>query len=669
MAPYSASHKTEQRPEHIKPSQHEKPFVFREFWQRHHAAMAVVGCTVFLLGAYGWQAVGGTPQIATVLYILAYIAGGVLSLREGLQSLIQERRLDVDLLMVMAALAAAGIGEWLEGGVLLFLFSLSNAMQFYAMERTKRAVSSLISLRPQHALRKKDNGETQVVSVEDLNPNDVVLVRPGTYIPIDGTIVAGRSSLQEASITGESMPVSKTIDDNVFGGTLNENGVLEIRVTKRAHDTVLAKIIRTVQEAQQEGSPTQQRIDTIEQYYALIVIVLTASMAIIPWLLGTPWSQSLYRAVVLMVVASPCALAMAAPAPIVAAIAKGARHGVLFKSGEHMEHMASVKVVAFDKTGTLTEGVPHVTDVIAFSKWTQDDVLRLAASVERHSEHVLAETIVDYAEQRNMQWVEVRDVRALPGMGITARWKQHLVWIGNEDLCEEYANGKAVRNNDTKKALQAEGKTTMFVGVDDEIIGMIGVLDTVRAQARNTVQTLRRQGVERIVMLTGDNRRAAHAMNEHIGCDEVYAELLPDDKASVVRDLQRDAGPIMMIGDGINDAPALASATVGVAMGASGTDVALETADIVLMSNDLMKINDAVKLSRYVQRVMWQNIVFALGVIGVLVLVVMTRGLALAFGVIGHEGSTVLVILNSLRILVKQFDGNINDAESKEAIV
>jgi len=626
----------------------------RRLWDRHRLAMAVAGCTLFLVAAQGAAGIGAADSVIVVCYVLAYVCGGAFSLLEGVRALVRDRRIDVDLLMVLAAVAAASIGEWVEGGVLLFLFSLSNAMQFYALQRTRRAITALMSMRPQEALRKDPDGETRRVPIEELAVGDVIVVRPGERVPIDGRIVAGASSLDESSITGESLPVDKGEGDEVFGGTVNLFGALEVRVTKPAHETVISKIIRMVEEAQSEAAPTQRIIDKIEQYYATGVIVATVLVAIVPGLLGHDWSASIYRAITLMVVASPCAVAMAVPAPVVAAIANGARSGVLFKGGMHLENLAEVIAICFDKTGTLTVGKPQVTDVVAVDGWGEREVLSLAAAAEGRSEHPLARAVLDAAEGAGVAWGPSDNTVALPGKGITAQVDGRSVWLGNRRLLQEQVGPVSEELLARADELERQGKTVMFVGVEQEAIGLLAVVDSLRPGAADMIRRLKEQGIRKIVLLTGDNRRVGEAIGRQAGVDEVYAELLPGEKAEIIARLRESVGPVAMVGDGVNDAPALATATVGVAMGAAGTDVALETADVVLMTNDLAKLNHAVSLSRRTRRIIWQNIVFALAVIVVLSTLVLTHGLVLAVGVVGHEGSTVLVILNSLRLLFRQ---------------
>lgn len=624
---------------------------WRELWDRHHLALAVVGCTLFLATALVAHARGAARELVIAFYVAAYVSGGIFSLRQAIASLVEERRIDVDMLMVLAAVAAASIGEWLEGGILLFLFSLSNALQSYTLQRTRRAITALMATRPQEALRKEPSGEIRLVPIDELEIGDIVVVRPGERVPIDGVIVDGASSLDESTITGESVPVDKGEGDEVFGGTVNQFGALEVKVTKRPQDTVVAQIIRLVEQAQREQAPTQRVIDTIEQYYAVGVIGMTILVAVIPGLLGYGWSESIYRAITLMVVASPCAVAMAVPVPVIAAIANGARSGVLFKSGVSLEHLAEVTAIGFDKTGTLTEGRPRLTDVVAFEGWERRRVLTLAAAAEGHSEHPLAKAILEAAAAEGLEWTPAEDTVALPSKGVTAEVEEGTVWLGNRRLLAERVTSVSPYVVEQAAGLEAEGKTVVFVGLRDHVIGLVAVVDQLRPGVPEMIARLRQQGIQRMVLLTGDNRRVGEAVGRQVGLDEVFAEMLPQEKAEVITRLREEVGPVAMVGDGVNDAPALATATVGVAMGVAGTDVALETADVVLMSHDLSKLNHAVSLSRRAKRIIWQNLIFALSVIGVLSLLVLTHGLVLSVGVIGHEGSTVLVILNSLRLL------------------
>ncbi len=627
---------------------------------------------VFLAG--GWLAgqLSTPTHIKIALFVLAYLAGGYFGALEGLQAL-RERSLDVNLLMVVAALGAASIGEWLEGGLLLFLFSLSGTLEAYAMGRTENAIRSLMDLRPDQAAVLQDGREI-TVPVEALRVGDLVVVRPGERIPADGTVAEGESAVDQSPITGESMPVEKRRGAPVFAGTINGSGALTIRVTKLAEESTLSKIIELVAEAQSEQAPTQRFIDNFGDRYALAVIagaILTATIP--PLALGWSFDTAFYRAMTLLVVASPCALVISTPASILSAIANAARSGILFKGGAHLENAARFQVVAFDKTGTLTVGRPEVTDVIpldgtAGNTVSSEELLALAASVEQWSEHPLAQAIVSAAEARDVTLERASDLQAVPGQGVQATLNGQVIRIGNRRLFEEDGLWSAEIAR-TAARLEAEGKTVMMIASLDRKpfksdgsmllrngpawtpLGLIAVSDAVRPDAREVIQTLRALGVRRIVMITGDNHRVAQAIGEHLRIDEVYAELLPEDKVTIVRRLKEQYGEIAVVGDGVNDAPALATASLGIAMGAAGTDVALETADVVLMADDLTKLPYAIALGRRARRVVKQNVAFSIAVIAVLIGATLIQGLPLPVGVVGHEGSTLVVVSNGLRLL------------------
>ncbi len=600
-----------------------------------------------------------------VFYLGAYLTGGYFGVQAGWQSL-RQWTIDVDLLMVLAALGAAVVNAPFEGAMLLFLFSLSNVLQAYAIDRTRKAIKSLMKLRPDKALARRD-GVTRLVPVEELVVGDVLVLRPGESIALDSVIIEGTSSVDQSSLTGESMPVSKKVGDPVFAGTINQTGGLEVRVTKLAKDSTIEKLVRMVEEAQTEKAETQRFLDRAEQFYAAGVILFTIGLIVVPVVfLKEPFQSTFYRAMTVMVVASPCALIISTPASILSAIGGAARRGVLFKGGVHLERTATVKVVAFDKTGTLTEGKPRVTDVIVDGRVVNFrreadagalDLLQLAAAVEAKSEHPLAQAIVTEAKQRGLPHGECAGFQSVSGKGASGLVDGRRIAIGNAryfaalqiEMPESFASQVA--------ALQDEGKTSVVVGEIEEttgrvkLLGAIAIADVLRADAESVVRQLRANGIERIVMLTGDNARVARAIAKQAGVDEFHADLLPEDKVRVIKKLKDEVGPVAMVGDGVNDAPALATATVGVAMGAAGTDVAMETADVVLMSDNLQNIVFALALSKRARRVVYQNLGFALAVIVVLVISALGFDLLLPIGVVGHEGSTVLVCLNGLRLL------------------
>lgn len=625
----------------------------RSLLRQERLAPILVGVTlVALLSGVAARALGAPGWLVTVFATISYVAGGYFGLLASIQSL-RRLEINVDLLMILAAGGAALIGSWPEGATLLFLFSLSNVLQSYALGRSRQAIRKLLDLRPATALVRRNGREVEVL-VEMLGVGETVIIKPGESIPVDGVVTLGESSVDQASITGESVPVDKKPGDQVFAGTVNQHGALEVRVSKPAEDTTLAKIIKLVEEAQDERAPTQRFLDTFEQYYAMAIIAgVTLFIAIPVLFLGQPFQPTFYRGMVLLVVASPCALVISTPASILSAIADAARKGILFKGGAHLENAATLKVVAFDKTGTLTFGRPVVTDVVAMNGYSEDELLALAAAAEERSEHPLAEAVVDEAEARSLTIPAVSNFQAHPGMGVRAQVNGTQVVVGSRRLLEHEGIEIQPAADSQVRRLEDEGKTVLLVH-NHTVVGAIAVADRLRPQAHATVAALKRAGVERVAMLTGDNERVAQAIASEVGVDEVHAALMPDDKVKVLKDLREKYGNIAMVGDGVNDAPALATASIGIAMGAAGTDVALETADVVLMADDLSKLPYVIRLSKKARRVVWQNITFSLAVI--VLLIAGTFGLfgptlPLPLGVVGHEGSTVLVVFNGLRLL------------------
>jgi Cd2+/Zn2+-exporting ATPase len=493
-----------------------------------------------------------------------------------------------------------------------------------------------------------------MVAIDDLVIDDVVIVKPGERIGVDGVVVTGQSAVDQSSITGESVPVDKEVGDKVFAGTVNQHGSLDVRVTKLAADSMLSKIITMVEEAQARRAPTQRFIDTFEQYYAIAIIAaVSLFIAIQTLLLGESFPDVFYRGMVLLVVASPCALVISTPASILSAIADAARKGILFKGGAYLENLATIKGIAFDKTGTLTYGRPMVTDVVPVNDYTADQLLALTASVEERSEHPIAQAVVAAAEERGLEVIEASDFQAYPGMGISASVDGTHLLVGSRRMMEQ--EGLTVQASLTEEInrLEREGKTVLLVH-NEECVGAIAVADRVRPESREAVAALRKAGVEQVIMLTGDNETVAGAIAAEAGLDNYHAGLMPQDKVDLLRRLEAEYGPVAMVGDGVNDAPALATASIGIAMGAAGTDVALETADVVLMTDDLSKISYAIALSKRARRIVWQNIAFSLSVIVILIMGafgLFGQALPLPLGVVGHEGSTVLVVFNGLRLL------------------
>jgi Cd2+/Zn2+-exporting ATPase len=618
-----------------------------------------------LVAAAVIEHVSGRGGLSLSLYAGAYLFGGQYGVRSAMASL-RERTLDVDLLMVLAALGAAAVGAPFEGALLLFLFSFSNVLQRHALERTQRAIESLLTLRPDTALRKAASGP-ELVPIDSLEVGDVVIVRPGELLPADGRVIEGRGTIDESSLTGESMPVAKEKGAEVFAGTLNQSGGLEVVVARKSEDSTLAKMVKLVAEAQAEKSNTQRFLEKAEQTYAAGVIAFTAVVFLVPWFfLGEPFSTAFYRAMTLMVVASPCALIISTPATVLSAIGGAARRGILIKGGLHLETAARVGIVCFDKTGTLTAGKPRVTCIMTArgteSPWQGElsaeasGFLAACAALEAKSEHPLAAAITAAAGRLRLGLRSAAGFQSITGKGAEARIDGTGYVVGSEGFLRELgAEGMEVFR-ERAQAQQERGSTCIWLGrratADRvEAVAVFALADTIRPEARQISARLREMGVKKVVMLTGDQRPVAAAIAAEAGIDEFYAQLLPADKVQVIRRLKTE-GTVMMVGDGVNDAPALAAANLGVAMGAAGSDIAMETADVVLMGDKLENIAALVGMSRHAKRVLQQNLTFASAVIVLLVAAALGFDLPLPVGVIGHEGSTVLVCLNGLRLLV-----------------
>jgi Cd2+/Zn2+-exporting ATPase len=621
-------------------------------WDRWSLAAAAVFCWLFLAVALVVEHFTAAPVwIPIAFFVLAYVAGGTFATITALRDLFLEHTVSVDFLMITAAIGAAIVGHWEEGAILLGLFSTSNALEHHALGRTQRAVRALMELSPEVATVLRD-GQERVVPIEDLRLGEIVLVRPGERVAVDGCVLAGETAIDQSAITGESIPVDKRIGDTCFAGTINTHGAIQVRVDRLHQESTLARIVQFVEQAQAEKSDTQRFTDRFEGWYAVGVIAFSTLVGVIPPLvLGQGWEPSIYRAITLLVVASPCALVISTPASTLSGLANAARNGILFKGSASLEDIGETRVIAFDKTGTLTNGRPALTDAIAFGNgWSEERVLQLAASAERLSEHHMAMAIVHGAAVRELSLGEAVAFRAFPGMGITAEVDGDEVLVGNDMLFVEFGVAMPAEATAEADRLRDEGKTAVFVGDRQAVRGLIAVADTVRPSAKTVIAELKAQGIPRIVMLTGDNQRVAAAIAAELGIEMVHADLLPEEKLRIIDDLKA-TGPVTMVGDGVNDAPALATASIGVAMGGAGTDVALETADVVLMADDLTKLPYAIDLSRRTRRTIRQNLAFSLAVIGTLVVATLTRGIPLPLGVVGHEGSTVIVVLNGLRLL------------------
>lgn len=608
--------------------------------------------------------VGAPAILEGGAFAAAYVFGGWYAVKASLQAL-AHRAIEIDLLMIVAATGALVIGAPFEGAMLLFLFSLSNVLQHYAFGRSRRAIESLIELRPETA-RIKTDGETHVVPLQEVAIGDVFEVRPGDRLPLDGVVIDGSSSVDESTLTGESIPVAKEPGAEVFGGTINEEGSLDVEVTRLAHESAIARLIHMVEEAQSEKAPTQRLIDRFEQPYVLGVFAMTALAIGLPLFLGAPFTPTFYTAMTLMVAASPCAVVISTPAAVLSAITAGARQGVLFKGGEHVEAASGIRAVAVDKTGTLTEGmtqldraVPRPSATVDGIPVTERDLLGIAAAVQAKSEHHLAQATVDAASEAGVEVPDATAFHAVVGRGVRARIEGSHVHIGNVRYFEDASLPSDIEGMSSARAavdaLEAEGFTSVIVVIESDsdasAIGWLAFSDTIRPEAAGMIEALRREGVEHVVMLTGDNERVARHVAEAVGIDAFHAELLPEEKVERVETLVDRFGRVAMVGDGVNDAPALAAANLGVAMGGAGTDVALETADIVLMGDDLSRIPYVIGLGRRTRRTLVMNFAIAFGAIVIMVVAILTAGMPLPLAVIGHEGSTVLVSINGLRLI------------------
>jgi Cd2+/Zn2+-exporting ATPase len=630
------------------------PLRLSQLAKTHAEAFAAILCGCLLL--LGWMALHlGWIGLALLILPAAYVVGGYESAREGLTTLFREKELDVDLLMIVAALGAAGLGLWrqeyyliIDGAALILIFAISGALENYAMQRTDRSIRSLMSLTSDTAQVLRGDREI-AVPIDQLELGDRIVIKPGELVPTDGLILEGFSALNQAAITGESIPVEKTVGDEVFAGTLNGNGALKLKVHQPPESSLLRRVIRLVEQAQTETPPSQQFIERFEHGYARVVVGSGLLLAVLPpFLLNWSWETTIYRALIFLVVASPCALMAAIMPTLLSGIANGARQGILFKNGAQLEQIGKVRAIAFDKTGTLTTGQLHVCQVIPAAGFSESQVLQVAAAIESGSEHPIGTAIVQAAQ--DLVWSRATEVQASPGRGIAGRWRDRSVFAGTADFVKSIAD-LPIELIQRANLLEQEGKTVVWIAQAQEAMGVIAIADQVRPEAAGAIAQLKKLGIEHIIMLTGDNQRTAHSIAQAIGVDRVHAELLPEDKLHMIRQLQKQYKTVAMVGDGINDAPALAQASVGIAMGVTGSDVALETADIVLVADRLEKIAAAVKLGRRSHRVVKQNIGFAIGFIVLLIAVNFAGSITLPLGVVGHEGSTVLVILSGLRLL------------------
>jgi Cd2+/Zn2+-exporting ATPase len=599
----------------------------------------------------------GAATSAAVLFAVATVTGAVFPVRRAVAAF-RTRTIDINVLMVIAVAGALALGEWLEAASVVFLFAVAQWLEVRTLERARQAIRALVDLSPRQATVKRDGAEV-VLPIEELTLGDHVLVRPGEKVPVDGRVVAGHSDINEAPMTGESLPVDKAVDDEVFAGTINGRGALDVEVTRLGRDTRLARIIHLVEDAQSKRAPVQTFVDRFARVYTPVVIVLAAFVAAVPPLAaGADAATWFYRALVLLVIACPCALVISTPVSIVAALSAAARHGVLIKGGAHLERLAEIRVVAFDKTGTLTRGELRVVDVIPAGVASASEVLRYAAAVESRSEHLVARAIIERARERALAAMPVTAFVSTPGQGAEAIVSGRHVLVGNERLFAArrveigpVADDVAARAGSLSvSALRRRGRSVVFVAADDVLLGAIALEDRPRESAREAIELLRTQGVKHVVMLTGDHADSARAVADALAVDEHHAELLPEQKHALVQAL-RAQGAVLMVGDGVNDAPALAAADVGAAMGAAGTDAALETADVALMSDELLKLPYMLRLARATLRNIKTNVTVSLLLKAAFLVMAITGSATLWMAVLADTGASVIVVANALRLL------------------
>ena len=612
---------------------------------------------LFIAVGYASQIMNGEDFYLTkALFIFAIFIGGYSLFKEGFKNLLKFE-FTMETLMTIAIIGAAFIGEWAEGSIVVILFAVSEALERYSMDKARQSIRSLMDIAPKEALVRR-SGTDRMVHVDDIQIGDIMIIKPGQKIAMDGHVVKGYSAVNQAAITGESIPVEKNIDDSVFAGTLNEEGLLEVAVTKRVEDTTISKIIHLVEEAQGERAPAQAFVDTFAKYYTPAIIVIAALIATVPPLLfGGNWETWVYQGLSVLVVGCPCALVVSTPVAIVTAIGNAAKNGVLVKGGVYLEEIGGLKAIAFDKTGTLTKGVPVVTDYIELTEATniqQNKNYTIMAALEQLSQHPLASAIIKYGETREMDLtsINVNDFTSITGKGIRGTVDGNTYYVGSPVLFKELLASQFTDSIHRQVSnLQLKGKTAMLFGTNQKLISIVAVADEVRSSSQHVIKRLHELGIEKTIMLTGDNQATAQAIGQQVGVSEIEGELMPQDKLDYIKQLKINFGKVAMVGDGINDAPALAAATVGIAMGGAGTDTAIETADVALMGDDLQKLPFTVKLSRKTLQIIKQNITFSLVIKLIALLLVIPGWLTLWIAIMADMGATLLVTLNGLRLM------------------
>ncbi len=615
----------------------------------------LVSALLVVLGFFSHVVNGGESLVTVLVFGLSMVIGGYSLFKVGLMNLVRFE-FDMKTLMTIAVIGAAIIGEWTEGAIVVILFAISEALERFSMDKARRSIRSLMDIAPKEALIRRE-GQEMLVPVDDITIGDIMIVRPGQKIAMDGVVTRGHSTVNQAAITGESVPVEKLEQDEVFAGTLNEEGLIEVEVTKHVEDTTISKIIHLVEEAQEERAPSQAFVDRFAKYYTPAIILIAGLIAIIPPLFfQASWETWIYQGLAVLVVGCPCALVVSTPVAIVTAIGNAAKHGVLVKGGIYLEEMGALKAIAFDKTGTLTKGVPVVTDLTIYDQqMNSQDILAVMTALEYRSQHPLASAVIKKAEEESISYKEimVEDFSAITGKGIRGSVNGTVYYIGSPLLFSEIINEGILSQQmkDESQFLQEQGKTVMMMGTESQVFAIIAVADEVRESSQNVIQKLHRLGIKKTIMLTGDNISTAHAVGKRLGVTDIQAELLPQDKLDYMKRLRTQHKNVAMVGDGVNDAPALVASTVGIAMGGAGTDTALETADVALMGDDLRKLPYTVELSRKTLTIIKQNISFSLGLKLLALLLVIPGWLTLWIAILADMGATLLVTLNGLRLL------------------
>ncbi|EBH4280380.1 cadmium-translocating P-type ATPase [Listeria monocytogenes] len=611
----------------------------------------IISLGFILVAVISQLSLGEDHLLTKALYILAIIIGGFDLFKEGFSDLI---KLDFSMesLMTIAIIGAAFIGEWAEGSIVVILFAISEALERFSMDKARQSIRSLMDIAPKEALIRRNNVE-QLVSVDKIDIDDIMIIKPGQKIAMDGLVINGHSSVNQAAITGESVPVEKQLDDEVFAGTLNEEGVLEVKVTKKVTDTTIVKIIHLVEEAQGERAPAQAFVDKFAKYYTPFIIIMALLIVVVPPLFfGGDWNKWLYQGLSILVVGCPCSLVISTPVSIVSAIGNAAKNGVLVKGGVYLEEIGHLRAIAFDKTGTLTKGKPVVTDFIATSSETDINYLSIISSLESLSQHPLASAILNEADKTNVDYksIQIEDFQSITGKGLTGIHQNIRYYIGSPKLF----SASVIEETAVKvqyRQFQEQGKTAMYFGTDEQILGVIAVADEVRDSSAAVISELHKLSIEHTIMLTGDNTKTAESIGKQLGVTEIKGDLMPQEKLDSIKALRTTYNKVAMVGDGINDAPALAASTVGIAMGGAGTDTALETADVALMGDDLQKLPFIVRLSRQTLKVIKQNITFSLGIKLLALLLVIPGWLTLWIAIVADMGATLLVTLNGLRLM------------------